>query len=262
MSSSGVASRLVRRSGELRVGFLGSVKGSQFSSFLKPSSCDGGAWRQKSGSRCRSEVQHGSFGGRISSKVCVSVTGSAWCEGLWRSYAKKRNVGAWFVVYGSSGSAFNPPPPLLFFIFPASVASAPAEDTGSLYRRFALVSFKFLFQFRLPPVLTSGRCRLPPFGSRRRLKVEQLVFSLGMWIRSPLQWFPLLNRQSQCRVSSLDWAWCAGFLTFLRSVSSLVLVVAAVSGPIFCKNCLSANGYGGDLRVSMELELKRMSWDS
>ncbi|KAG2276898.1 hypothetical protein Bca52824_059453 [Brassica carinata] len=155
-----------------------------------------------------------------------------------------------------------PPPPLLFFIFPASVASAPAEDTGSLYRRFALVSFKFLFQFRLPPVLTSGRCRLPPFGSRRRLKVEQLVFSLGMWIRSPLQWFPLLNRQSQCRVSSLDWAWCAGFLTFLRSVSSLVLVVAAVSGPIFCKNCLSANGYGGDLRVSMELELKRMSWDS
>ena len=154
-----------------------------------------------------------------------------------------------------------PPPPLLFFIFPASVASAPAEDTGSLYRRFALVSFKFLFQFRLPPVLAPGRCRLPPFGSRRRLRVERLVFSLGMWIWSPLQWFPLLNRQSQCRVSSLDWAWCVGFLTFLRSVSSLILVVAAVSCPNFCKNCLSANGFGGDLRVSMELELKRVSWD-
>ncbi|WZZ87043.1 hypothetical protein YC2023_115622 [Brassica napus] len=112
------------------------VKGSQFSSFLKPSSCDGGTWRRKSGSRCRSEVQLFSFQ--------------------------------------------SPPPPLLFFIFPASVASAPAEDTGSLYRRFALVSFKFLFQFRLPPVLAPGRCRLPPFGSRRRLRVERLVFSLGM----------------------------------------------------------------------------------
>ncbi|KAF2537078.1 hypothetical protein F2Q68_00019983 [Brassica cretica] len=220
MSSSGVAARLERRSGELRVVFLGYVKGSQFSSFLKPSSCDGGAWRRKSGSRCRSEVQL-SRSAFFWSFVSVSRS-----LGLWRSYAKKRNVVAWFVIYGSSGSAFNPPPPpLLFFIFPASVASALAEDTGSLYRRFALVSFKFLFQFRLPPVLASGRCRLPPFGSRRRLRVERLVFSLGM------------------------------------SVSSLILVAAAVSGPTFCKNCLSANGFGGDLRVSMELELKRVSWD-
>ncbi|KAF3566332.1 hypothetical protein DY000_02013194 [Brassica cretica] len=161
----------------------------------------------------------------------------------------------------SSGSAFNP---LLSSVLhlPGFVASALAEDTGSLYRRFSLVSFMFLFHFRLPPVPASGRCRLPPFGSRRRLRVERLVFSLGMWVRSPLQWFPLLNRQSQCRVSSLDWAWRASSLNFLRSVSSLVLVVAAVSGPAFCKNCLSANGFGGDLRVSTELELKRASWAS
>lgn len=193
--------------------------------------------------------------------MCVYVTGSTWCEGLWRSYAEKRNVVAWFVVYGSSGSAFNP---LLSSVLhlPGFVASALAEDTGSLYRRFSLVSFMFLFHFRLPPVPASGRCRLPPFGSRRRLRVERLVFSLGMWVRSPLQWFPLLNRQSQCRVSSLDWAWRAGSLNFLRSVSSLVLVVAAVSGPTFCKNCLSANGFGGDLHLSTELELKRASWAS